>query len=39
MITPSEQLREISCSFGHGNTGIDLIAPYGHRSAPRRVEQ
>jgi hypothetical protein len=39
MITPSEQLREISCSVGHGHTGIDLIAPYGRRSALRRVEQ
>ena len=26
---PPEQLREISRGFGHGHTGIDLMAPYG----------
>ncbi len=26
---PATQLREISRGFGHGHTGIDLMAPYG----------
>ncbi len=29
MLMPPEQLREISRGFGHGHTGIDLMAPYG----------
>jgi murein DD-endopeptidase MepM/ murein hydrolase activator NlpD len=29
MIMPPENLREISRGFGHGHTGIDLMAPYG----------
>lgn len=29
MIMPPEQLRQISRGFGHGHTGIDLMAPYG----------
>ena len=29
MIMPPAQLREISRGFGHGHTGIDLMAPYG----------
>jgi len=29
MLMPPAQLREISRGFGHGHTGIDLMAPYG----------
>ena len=29
MLMPPEQLHEISRGFGHGHTGIDLMAPYG----------
>ena len=29
MLMPPEHLREISRGFGHGHTGIDLMAPYG----------
>src|SRR5579863_7534045 len=29
MLMPPEQLRQISRGFGHGHTGIDLMAPYG----------
>jgi murein DD-endopeptidase MepM/ murein hydrolase activator NlpD len=29
MLMPPQQLREISRGFGHGHTGIDLMAPYG----------
>ena len=29
MIMPPAELREISRGFGHGHTGIDLMAPYG----------
>jgi murein DD-endopeptidase MepM/ murein hydrolase activator NlpD len=29
MIMPPAQLHEISRGFGHGHTGIDLMAPYG----------
>ena len=29
MLMPAAQLREISRGFGHGHTGIDLMAPYG----------
>jgi murein DD-endopeptidase MepM/ murein hydrolase activator NlpD len=29
MLMPPEQLREISRGFGHGHTGIDLMAPLG----------
>lgn len=29
MLMPPQQLREISRGFGHGHTGIDLMAPFG----------
>ena len=29
MLMPPQQLNEISRGFGHGHTGIDLMAPYG----------
>lgn len=29
MMMPPSQLHEISRGFGHGHTGIDLMAPYG----------
>jgi murein DD-endopeptidase MepM/ murein hydrolase activator NlpD len=29
MLMPPQQLREISRGFGHGHTGVDLMAPYG----------
>ena len=29
MLMPPEHLREVSRGFGHGHTGIDLMAPMG----------
>lgn len=29
MLVPPTQLREVSRGFGHGHTGIDLMAPWG----------
>lgn len=29
MLMPPQQLHEVSRGFGHGHTGVDLMAPYG----------
>ena len=29
MLMPPQQLREVSRGFGHGHTGLDLMAPLG----------